>query len=90
MEFSRLEAPHTTLATEQVFSAEYKEIIKTRDKSFYKNNDAFASNFKWVITHYTGSAYANLNQKLVKGNLSKDDKSFDVLIVAFAWRFHLT
>ena len=70
------------LKTFQYFTDKYREIIKERDKSFYKKKDQGSEldNFAFVINQYTGNEYYKLNQflreNIVEGFSEKDLKSW--------------
>lgn len=71
---SRLEVGASlSIKTFQNFSNKYKEIIKEKDLSFYKNkfkdrNDEMG-NFIYVINKYTGNDYKKLNNYLREGKI---------------------
>ena len=71
---SRLEVgSYKQIKTFQYFTSTYKNILKERDKSFYKKNDD-DDNFAFVINKYSGDDYWCLNDYLRDGIVQSEKK----------------
>ena len=72
---SRLETQSKkTIKTVQLFTDDYRTIIKERDKSFYDKNKSDLDNFAFVIKKYTGDDYWCLNDYLRQGDINRFSK----------------
>ena len=86
---TRLEVgSYKPIQTFQYFTPSYKNILKERDKSFYKKNDD-DDNFAFVINKYSGDDYWCLNDYLRYGIVQSGEEDFDESdLKSWAWCLH--
>ena len=86
---SRFEAcSELSIKTFQYFTSSYRDIIKERDKDFYKYNTTDLDNFSFVINKYSGKDYTLLNNYLRDGVVDYNSKYDENDLKSWAWCLH--
>lgn len=74
------------IKTFQMFTPEYNNIKKARDKSIYRKNFSGMDNFDYVINKYSGDDYWCLNNYLRKNKVSGNYNRKELM--SWAWCLH--